>query len=75
VDTALGTILNERRKELLFRGLRWSDVKRLNRDGAGIILSREINNQEFVLPPNDKRYAIALPEDVLEMTGMEQNPR
>lgn len=75
VDIALRTILNERRKELLFRGLRWSDVKRLNRDGAGIILSRKINNQEFVLAPNDKRYAIALPEDVLEMTGMEQNPR
>ncbi|MGJ1534308.1 RagB/SusD family nutrient uptake outer membrane protein [Sphingobacterium multivorum] len=74
-DVALGTILNERRKELLFRGLCWSDVKRLNRDGAGIILSRKINNQEFVLAPNDKRYAIALPEDVLEMTEMEQNPR
>ncbi|CAM3584831.1 RagB/SusD family nutrient uptake outer membrane protein [Sphingobacterium prati] len=75
VDIALRTILNERRKELLFRGLRWSDVKRLNRDGAGIILSRRINNQEFILTPNDKRYAIALPEDVLDMTGMEQNPR
>lgn len=75
VDIALRTILNERRKELLFRGLRWSDVKRLNRDGAGIILSRKINDQEFILAPNDKRYAIALPEDVLDLTRMEQNPR
>lgn len=74
-NIALGTILNERRKELVFRGLRWSDIKRLNRDGAGITLSRKISGQDFVLLPNDKRYAIALPEDVLEMTGMEQNPR
>lgn len=75
VNLALGTILNERRKELLFRGLRWSDVKRLNREGVGIILSRKINDQDLILAPNDRRYAIALPEDVLEMTEMEQNPR
>lgn len=72
---ALNTVLEERRRELLFRGLRWSDIKRLNRDGANISLSRAINGETLVLPANDKRFAIALPEDVLELTGMPQNPR
>ena len=67
--------LKERRKELLFRGLRWSDLKRYNRDGAGISLERTVNGTTYTLPPNDLRYAIAIPEDIIKMTGMPQNPR
>lgn len=65
----------ERRKELLFRGLRWADLKRYNREGANISLSKTISGQLFTLPPNDLRYAIAIPEDIIKMTGMPQNPR
>lgn len=72
---ALDIILRERRKELLFRGLRWSDLKRYNRDGAGISLERTINGTTYILPPSDLRYAIAIPEDIIKMTGMPQNPR
>ncbi len=72
---ALKLILTERRKELLMRGLRWSDLKRLNRDGAGITLTRKINNAVYTLPPNDLRYALPFPEDVIALTGMPQNPR
>lgn len=72
---ALNIILKERRKELLFRGLRWSDLKRYNRDGAGISLERIVNGTTYILPPNDLRYAIAIPEDIIKMTGMPQNPR
>lgn len=74
-DAALNTILNERRKELVFRGLRWSDIKRLNRDGYNITLTRTVNGQTFTLPPNDLRYAIAIPETVIEISGIPQNPR
>lgn len=74
-DEALGIILNERRKELLMRGLRWSDIKRYNRDGANITLSRTIHGEDFVLPPNDLRYAIAIPEDIIEISGISQNTR
>ena len=72
---ALQIIRTERRKELLMRGLRWADLKRYNREGANINLSKTISGQLFTLPPNDLRYAIAIPEDIIKMTGMPQNPR
>jgi tetratricopeptide (TPR) repeat protein len=72
---ALNKILVERRKELLMRGLRWMDLKRLNKDGANITLRRLMNGQSYTLPPNDLRYALAIPEDVILLTGMPQNPR
>ncbi|VTR29508.1 RagB/SusD family nutrient uptake outer membrane protein [Sphingobacterium thalpophilum] len=74
-NIALNILLNERRKELVFRGLRWSDIKRLNRDGANLTLTRTVNGQTFTLPPNDLRYAIAIPETVIEISGILQNPR
>jgi tetratricopeptide (TPR) repeat protein len=72
---ALAKVLAEKRKELLFRSSRWMDIKRLNKEGAGIILRRYINNQVYTLPPNDPRYALPLPEDVINLSGMPQNPR
>lgn len=72
---ALELILQERRKELLFRGLRWMDIKRLNREGAGIALQRVLNGNTYLLPPGDPRFALAIPEDVIEQSGMQQNPR
>lgn len=74
-NIALEIILKERRKELVFRGLRWSDIKRLNRDGYNITLTRTVNEQTFTLPPNDLRYAIAIPETIIEISGIKQNPR
>ncbi|MCL8537670.1 RagB/SusD family nutrient uptake outer membrane protein [Chryseobacterium gallinarum] len=74
-EEALALVLKERRKELMYRGLRWPDIKRLNRDGSNIILSRSINGQMYTLLPNDLRYAIAIPEDVIALTGMPQNKR
>ena len=72
---ALNIILKERRKELLIRGLRWPDLKRYNRDGANITLTRTVNGQTYTLLPNDLRYAIAIPEDIITLTEMPQNPR
>ncbi|MGV3528113.1 MAG: RagB/SusD family nutrient uptake outer membrane protein [Flavisolibacter sp.] len=72
---ALRLILEERRKELLFRDLRWMDIKRLNREGAGIIVRRKLNDEIIELTPNDNRYALPLPEYIISLTGMKQNPR
>lgn len=74
-EHALNIIQEERRKELLLRGLRWPDIKRYNRDGANISLKRVVNNQVFTLNFNDPRYAIAIPEDVVRISGIPQNQR
>lgn len=67
-------ILLERRKELLFRGLRWEDLRRLNRElGREITLMRTVNGETYVLEPGDKRYVFKIPEYVLIETGIEQN--
>ncbi len=72
-DEALNIILSERRKELVYRSLRFSDIKRLNRDGANIILKRVINGVTYTLEPNDKRYALPIPDNVVQITGIAQN--
>lgn len=72
---ALTQILTERRKELLMRGLRWMDIKRLNKEGANISLTRNLNETIYTLPANDLRFALPIPEDIVEATGMQQNPR
>ncbi|RZK52061.1 MAG: RagB/SusD family nutrient uptake outer membrane protein [Pedobacter sp.] len=74
-EELLEVIIAERRKELLMRGLRWIDIKRLNKDGANIAINRVVNGTNYVLPPNDNRFAIAIPEDVIAMTGIPQNIR
>lgn len=72
---ALDIVLKERRKELMMRGLRWMDIKRLNKEGANIILSRTLNNKVYELLPNDLRYALPIPEDIISLSGIEQNRR
>lgn len=71
---ALGTILKERRKELLMRGLRWMDIKRLNKEGGNIVMKRIIAGQTYIIAPNALRYAFPLPDDIIRLTGMQQNP-
>lgn len=72
---AQGKVLTERRKELLMRGLRWNDIRRLNKEGSGIILKRRISGQYYILDPNSNRYALPIPDDVIALSGMEQNER
>lgn len=72
---ALILVLTERQKELIRRGLRWSDLKRFNQDGANITLTRFLNGQTYTLPPNDPRYLFPIPNDEISYSGIEQNPR
>ncbi len=72
---ALAIIRKEREKEMPLRGTRWADVKRYNRDGANITMHRTVNGQSYELPPNDPRYAVAIPEEIIKIAGIPQNPR
>lgn len=72
-EKALNLILTERRKELVYRMLRFSDIKRLNREGANIVLKRVIQGKTYVLNPNDPRYALPIPQSVILHGGIAQN--
>ncbi|UKJ09214.1 RagB/SusD family nutrient uptake outer membrane protein [Solitalea lacus] len=75
-EEALRVILTERRKELLFRGLRWTDLRRLNLDGRfAVTLKRNLNGTSYELVPQDKRYVYPIPDDVINASGMQQNER
>jgi len=71
---ALDIILMERRKELLKRGLRFQDLKRLNRDPRyAKTLIRTVGDKTYTLPPNDPRYVFPIPQYIINYSGIEQN--
>lgn len=75
-EILLSIILKERRKELLFRGRRWSDLKRLNLDDRfKKTLSRVVDNTVYKIEPNSTKYAFRIPQSVIDQTGMPQNRR
>lgn len=75
-EEALSKILEERRKELITRGTRWSDLKRLNQDiRFAKEVRRVLDNRVFVLSPNSNRYAFPIPDNEIAATGIQQNER
>ena len=63
-------ILQCRRLETMFTGMRWADVKRY-----GIPVSHNIDGQTpLILKAGDLRYALQLPNDVIT-AGLAANPR
>jgi hypothetical protein len=76
-EDALQQVLSERRKELLYRGLRWTDLRRLNKEpGHATTIYRTVNGQVYSLPPADHRYVYLIPDNVIALhPEMPQNPR
>lgn len=75
-EDALRKILFERRKELCFRNIRWTDLRRLNKDPRfAITLRRIINGVEYPLPANDNRYVYPFPDSEINYSNIQQNPR
>ncbi|WP_084825530.1 RagB/SusD family nutrient uptake outer membrane protein [Sphingobacterium sp. IITKGP-BTPF85] len=75
-ELLLTLILKERQKELVFRGRRWSDLKRLNLDPRfQKTLKREMHGMMYQLEPNSRKYAFRLPEIVINNGKIPQNLR
>ncbi len=69
-------ILRERRKELLFRGTRWEDLRRLNKySDSKTTLIRQIDGKRFELSPESPRWVWPIPDNVIELSNLEQNQR
>jgi len=74
-ESVLRIILMERRKELISRGLRWTDLRRLNLDPLfATELIRTVAEVQYKLVPNSNRYTFPLPDDAILIGGLTQNP-
>lgn len=75
-ENALNFVLDERKKELLLRGLRWSDLRRLNTETENAqTLTRENLTNSYSLAPNSKLYVFPIPDKEIANNPMEQNDR
>jgi starch-binding outer membrane protein, SusD/RagB family len=73
---ALRLVLIERRKQLIYRGIRWIDIRRLNKEGANIVLTRRVGDEIETLNPNSTFYTFLIPPDVINFhPTMPQNVR
>ncbi len=75
-EQTLKMVLEERRKELVFTGLRWFDLRRLNQDPAHArTITRTVDGKTFTLPPGDPRYTFPIPDYIINSSKIDQNPR
>ncbi|WP_316747114.1 RagB/SusD family nutrient uptake outer membrane protein [Pedobacter gandavensis] len=73
---ALDIIIMERRKELISRGTRWADLRRLNQNSLHAkTLVRQLNNQTLTLLPQSLKYTFPIPQNEIDGSGIEQNER
>lgn len=72
---ALRKILEEREKELLLRGIRWSDLRRLNLEqDFKKSIKRVVGNETYILDPNSYKYTFPIPDDEISLSGITQSP-
>ena len=75
-NQALGLVISERKKELVGRGLRWADLRRLNMEEPfKTTLRRKVDGKEYFLLPGSPRYTFPIPPNEISGSGIEQNPR
>ncbi len=73
-NALLHIILKERRKELVGRGIRWSDLRRLNSDLAyAVTIYHTVQNITHTLAPMGKKYVFRIPDYEIKRSGIQQN--
>ncbi|WP_256007501.1 RagB/SusD family nutrient uptake outer membrane protein [Pedobacter deserti] len=75
-NEALRMVIEERRRELIFRGIRWEDLRRLNAESAfSRVIRRTVAGTTYELLPGDNKYVWPLPDNEVTLSKIEQNPR
>ncbi len=75
-EAIIARVVAERRKELVLRGLRWNDLRRLNQEPRfATTLVRVIDGTRYELPPGSPRYTWPIPEETVRQSGVPQNER
>lgn len=74
-EALLTLILEERRRELMFKGLRWFDMRRLAKEGRYTkTVTHTLGGQDYTLAPNSPRYVMQFPQSVIDANPrIEQN--
>lgn len=75
-NAVLNYVLTERRKELVFRGQRWPDLRRFSKEpNLAIAIRHVVGSSTYELLPDSKRYTYAIPEYIIGFSNIQQNPR
>lgn len=76
-EEVLRKVLEERRKEFPATGqIRWQDLRRLNKDPRfSKTLHRNVHGIIYSLNPDDPRYVYPLPQQEIDLGGLQQNQR
>jgi starch-binding outer membrane protein, SusD/RagB family len=68
---ALRYVTEERRKEFMHEGLRWFDIKRFRLQ----VTHTEFSGNSNVLTADDPRKVLQIPQNAIDVGGLEANPR
>jgi hypothetical protein len=73
----LQLVVDERRREFFGTGLRWYDLRRLNKDAQfAKTITRSYNGVTYTLAPNSNGYVFPLANVLIALNPeMEQNPQ
>ena len=75
-EEVLSWILEERRKELILRGTRWSDLRRLNKEAKyAKTLVRVVGGERYELKPESNKWTWPIMLEAVLMGDYVQNPR
>lgn len=72
----LGILFEEKHKQLVFRGVRWTDLRRQVAEGRLTTpLTKSVGDGTATLAPGDKKWTYLIPFEEISRNGIPQNPR
>ncbi|PZV77565.1 SusD-like starch-binding protein associating with outer membrane [Algoriphagus aquaeductus] len=72
----LKKVLEEKRKSLVYRGINWIDLRRLNFEPAfQRTIERKISGVTYRLTPLSKKYVLPIPDNELNLNPIDQTDR